>query len=226
MRIYFGLLSILLLTLSSCKDNTLELQQNQVKLQAYNDSVFKVVDAKWNFKVPAVTQSVADDIQDWKQWFEFQEELKLKPVSSINAFQKKAEQLNTLMSALPNSLPVAFDQPEIKARLTVLVNTFNFIDMYLKVDPIPIQPINELLPQVNKQLVSLVQKMDEIKIKSAIPKEIGEEEMLRAMDTIRYANPIAQPKPTANLNTKAPIKSDKAKRSLSKSAKIRFKDQE
>lgn len=202
MKIYISLLISLLLVLTSCKDNTKELQENQIRLQEHNDSVFKIVNEKWNFRMPAVSKAVAVEVEDWKQWSEFKDELKLKPVASINAFQKKTETLNTILSALPKSLPTTFDQPEIKARFTVLVNTFNFIDMYLRVDPIPIEEVDALLPQVNKQLLSLTQKMDEIMVKKSIPKEIGEEEMLRALDTLRHANPniptqaILQTKPT------------------------------
>lgn len=189
MKIYISLLISLLLVLTSCKDNTKELQENQIRLQEHNDSVFKIVNEKWNFRMPAVSKAVAVEVEDWKQWSEFKDELKLKPVASINAFQKKTETLNSILSALPKSLPTTFDQPEIKARFTVLVNTFNFIDMYLRVDPIPIEEVDALLPQVNKQLLSLTQKMDEIMVKKSIPKEIGEEEMLRALDTLRHANP-------------------------------------
>ncbi|SFJ72053.1 hypothetical protein [Myroides guanonis] len=192
MRIYIGLLISLLLIMNSCKDNTKELQENQIRLQEHNDSVFKVLNEKWNFRMPAVSSAVSEEIKDWKQWSEFSDELKFKPVSSIVAFQKKTEKLNSILSALPGSLPTEFEQPEIRARFTVLINTFNFIDMYLRIDPVPIKEIDVLLPQVNKQITSISQKMDEIMTKKSIPKEMGEEEMLRALDTIRHANPMLQ----------------------------------
>ena len=200
MRIYIGLLISLLLILNSCKDNTKELQENQIRLQEHNDSVFKVLNEKWNFRMPAVSKPVSEEIKDWKQWSELNDELKFKPVSSIVAFQKKTEKLNSILSALPGSIPTELDLPEIRARFTVLINTFNFVDMYLRVDPVPISEINSLLPQVNKQLTSITQKMDEIMIKKSIPKEIGEEEMLRALDTIRHANPMLQTKPTTQVS--------------------------
>lgn len=203
MRIYIGLLISLLLILNSCKDNTKELQENQIRLQEHNDSVFKVLNEKWNFRMPAVSKSVSEEIKDWKQWSELNDELKFKPVSSIVAFQKKTEKLNSILSTLPSSLPTELDQPEIRARFTVLINTFNFVDMYLRVNPVPIDEINTLLPQVNKQLSSITQKMDEIMIKKSIPKEMGEEEMLRALDTIRHANPMFQSQ-TILQNNQAP----------------------
>lgn len=200
MRIYIGLLISLLLIMNSCKDNTKELQENQVRLQEHNDSVFKVLNEKWNFRMPAVSSAVSEEIKDWKQWSEFNDELKFKPVSSIVAFQKKTEKLNSILSALPGSLPTEFEQPEIRARFTVLINTFNFIDMYLRIDPVPINEIDALLPQVNKQITSITQKMDEIMIKKSIPKEIGEEEMFRALDTVRHANPMFQTSPVSQSN--------------------------
>lgn len=208
MRIYISLLISLLLVLVSCKDNTKELQENQIRLQEHNDSVFKVLNEKWNFRMPATSKAVSEEIKDWKQWSEFTEELKFKPVASVVAFQKKTEKLNSILSVLPNSLPTTLDLPEIKARLTVLINTFNFIDMYLRVDPVPIDEINALLPQVNKQITSITQKMDEIMVKKSIPKEIGEEEMLRALDTVRFANPTPLTKASlheAPVLRKAPV---------------------
>jgi hypothetical protein len=46
-----------------------------------------------------------------------------------------------------------------------------------------------LIPEINEEIKGLYKQWDEIIIKKAIPKEIGEELMLQALDTTRNANP-------------------------------------
>ena len=54
---------------------------------------------------------------------------------------------------------------------------------------IPKQRIAKLIPEINEEIKGLYKQWDEIIIKKAIPKEIGEELMLQALDTTRNANP-------------------------------------
>lgn len=189
MRVYYIILFVFFICALSCKDNRKELEESQLRAQQHVDSVFTLLEKNWNFRVPVIPASVEEEIEDWKQWADFAEEIKLKPVASVGAFQKKIEKLNSTSNVLRIDIPEKFNKPEIRSRITVINNTFNNLDMYLNVKPIPIEKIEELLPQVNKQLISLIDKMEELKIKSVIPKEIGEEDMLRALDTIRHANP-------------------------------------
>lgn len=189
MRVYLLVFSTLLFFLASCKDQEKAQQEHTLRAQQHTDSVFSLLEEKWNFRIPAVSKKVDAEIAEWSQWSDFKKEIKLKPVASISAFQKKIDKLNTAATALQYNIPTNLDKPEIRARVTVLTNTFNNLQMYLNVQPIPYQEIETLLPQVNKQLISMVQKMEELLIKKDIPKEIGEEEMLRALDTLRHANP-------------------------------------
>ena len=52
---------------------------------------------------------------------------------------------------------------------------------------IPEQRIAKLIPEINEEIKGLYKQWDEIIIKKAIPKEIGEELMLQALDTTRNA---------------------------------------
>ena len=54
---------------------------------------------------------------------------------------------------------------------------------------IPEQRIAKFIPEINEEIKGLYKQWDEIIIKKAIPKEIGEELMLQALDTTRNANP-------------------------------------
>ena len=49
--------------------------------------------------------------------------------------------------------------------------------------------IAKLIPEINEEIKGLYNQWDEIIIKKAIPKEIGEELMLQALDTTRNARP-------------------------------------
>lgn len=189
MRVYLLVFSILLFFLVSCKDQEKAQQEHTLRAQQHNDSVFSLLEEKWNFRMPAISKKVEAEIVDWSQWEDFRKEIKLKPVASIGAFQKKIDKLTAAAAALQYNIPTNLDKPEIRARITVLSNTFNNLQMYINVQPIPYQEMEILLPQINKQLISMVQKMEELLIKKDIPKEIGEEEMLRALDTLRHANP-------------------------------------
>ena len=54
---------------------------------------------------------------------------------------------------------------------------------------IPENKIAKLIPEINEEIRGLYNQWDEIEIKKAIPKEIGEELMLQALDTTRNARP-------------------------------------
>lgn len=190
MRIYTIALGFLLLALASCKKEQAEQQENQIKMQQHTDSVFSLLTKKWDFKVPATSKEIDAEIQNWKQWEAFKKEVNLKPISSVGAFQKKTESLSAAALDLNYDVPAYFNKPEIRARITVVNNNFNNLEMHLGINPIPLKEIDRLLPLVNEGLLSLVTKMDEIVKKNLIPKEIGEQDALGVLDTIRRANPI------------------------------------
>ncbi len=54
---------------------------------------------------------------------------------------------------------------------------------------IPEARIAKLIPEINEEIKGLFNQWEEILIKKAIPKEIGEELMLQALDTTRNAKP-------------------------------------
>jgi hypothetical protein len=59
--------------------------------------------------------------------------------------------------------------------------------MYLYLNIIPEQKVARLIPEINEEIKGLYSQWDEIIIKKAIPKEIGEDLMLQALDTTRNA---------------------------------------
>jgi hypothetical protein len=61
--------------------------------------------------------------------------------------------------------------------------------MFIKLDPIPMDKVDIYLKEVQTNLKVLIMQMEENLAKTKIPKEIGEQEMLEAMDETRRANP-------------------------------------
>ena len=86
---------------------------------------------------------------------------------------------------LNTNIPYTFNKPEIKSRISVLTTKINSINLFINLDDIPAQKVVTLVSEVNEELVSLTQQMEEIIRKSAIPIEEGESDMIRMLDTTR-----------------------------------------
>jgi hypothetical protein len=115
----------------------------------------------------------------------FSTELNQTPKSTIGAFQKKAKELSKKATALNNNIPYEFNKPEIKSRIAALTTKINSINLFLNIDDIPEQKVVALVAEVSIELESLYRQMDEIVRKSQIPKEEGESDMIRMLDTTR-----------------------------------------
>jgi hypothetical protein len=75
------------------------------------------------------------------------------------------------------------------SRLAALNTKLKSLELYLNLSVIPEQKVAQLIPEINEEIKGLYNQWDEILIKKAIPKEIGEELMLQALDTARNARP-------------------------------------
>jgi hypothetical protein len=136
----------------------------------------------------------------------FLTELNEKPKSSIGAFQKKAKTLSQKVRDLNNNIPAKFNKPEIKSRISVLSTKINSINLYINLQNIPDQKVIANVTEANVQLAALYREMDEIMRKSAIPKEEGESDMIRMLDTAR-----AIPTPARPSYIQTPIQSPRKK---------------
>lgn len=131
-------------------------------------------------------------------WGLFVNELNQKPKTSIGAFQKKAKNLSKKVIALRVNIPAKFNKPEIKSRISVLITKINAINLFINLSEIPDQKVIALVQEVNIEILSLSQQMDEIIRKENIPAEEGESDMIRMLDTSRaiptMRNPNIYPK--------------------------------
>jgi hypothetical protein len=180
---FFTLVSILLL-LSCQKNDEKQLAEQQKDAQA-KALIYTKISKGWHFTTPVLNPTTQTMVQNWRELREFNTELNLTPKSSIGAFQKKAKDLSKLALALNNNIPPAFNKPQIKSRITALVTKINSINLFINLDAIPEQKVIALVAEVDVEMLSIYQQMDEIVRKNQIPLEEGESDMIRMLDTAR-----------------------------------------
>ena len=185
MKLYYSYILFSVLILVSCNDNAERREIENLKDAEKKEVIFKTINKGWNFSNPSVSPTVQATVNTWSEWRSFLNELNLKPKSSIGAFQKKAKTLSKKVMELNTNIPYTFNKPEIKSRISVLTTKINSINLFINLDDIPAQKVVTLVSEVNEELVSLTQQMEEIIRKSAIPIEEGESDMIRMLDTSR-----------------------------------------
>ena len=149
------------------------------------EAIFANINNGWHFNTPSLNPATQPLVNDWAELRLFLSELEQKPKSSIGAFQKKARVLSKRAQDLNNNIPQKFNKPEIKSRIAVLITKVNSINLFINLQNIPDQKIVALVSDINTEVASLYRQMDEIVRKSQIPKEEGESDMIRMLDTAR-----------------------------------------
>jgi len=193
------------ITVLSCQDDEKERLAETLRTQKQNDSILKVISANWKFDVPAPTPKVVQRISTWNEWEQFNNELKQKPTgNAINAYLQKTKTLVTKADLLRNNVPVFFDKPQVRARMGVLITKIKSLYTYINIETIPDKKVITIIGEITHEMTALENQFDEIIRISEIPKEQGEEEMLRALDTTRMANPDAMIPRLANPPTTTP----------------------
>lgn len=185
MKLYYSYFLFLFFFLISCNDNAEKREAENLKDAKKKELIFETINKGWNFSIPSITPSSQEVINNWNEWRLFLNEIELKPKSSIGAFQKKSKALSKRVMDLNMNIPPTFNKPEIRSRISVLVTKINSINLFINLDDIPDQKVVALVSEVNIELISLTRQMDEIIRKNAIPKEEGESDMIRMLDTTR-----------------------------------------
>lgn len=185
MKIRFATLFVLFATLLSCNDEVKQREIEHARDLKKKELVFATLDKSWSFNTQPLNATSQSLMANWTQWRELLRELSQKPQSSIGAFQKKSKVLSKKALDLNQQIPAQFDKPEIKSRIAVLITKINSLNLFINLNEIPEQKIVLLIAEINSDLVSLQSQMDEIVRKSLIPKEEGESEMIRMLDTSR-----------------------------------------
>lgn len=180
--IYF--LAVLIL-LSSCKDTTAELKLEQEKEAKKKEVIFNNINKGWTFNTPNLQAITQAKVNNWIEWRAFLTEINQKPKSTIGAFQKKASTLSKKVTELNNNIPSEFNKPQVKSRIAVVTTKVKSMDLFIHLNQIPDEKVIQLIKEINIEIVSLQNQMEEIVKRSLIPREEGEPDFTRMKDTTR-----------------------------------------
>ncbi|RZJ73231.1 hypothetical protein [Flavobacterium sp.] len=172
------------LFLISCADEDKRAAEQQ-KEEKKKGQVFASISNNWRFNTNPVNPSAQKLIATWPAWRDLLREMSQKPQSNISAFQKKSKILSERVLELPKNIPPAYNKPAVKSRIAVLTTKINSINLFINLKDIPAAKINKLVADVNIELNGFQGQLDEIDRKAIVPKEQGEQDMLRLLDTAR-----------------------------------------
>ena len=199
MKYKISLFLLLVFMLNSCQDeNEKRLAENKKEAKK-KEIIFNNINKAWVFIDEPINEVSEQNVNTWKEWREFLKELDQKPRKTIGAFQKKSAAIAKKAMALNNNIPAQFNQPQIKSRISSLITKVKMMDLFIHLHKIPDEKVTFLIGEINKELVSLERQMDNIVVKSKIPKEQGEEDFLKMLDTTR-AIPNSNMAPTSLRN--------------------------
>lgn len=185
MKFKLATLFILVFVLFSCKNedqNRIAETQKDIKKK---EIIFSNIEKGWVFNANPINATSQANTLSWSEWRLFLTELNQKPKKTIGAFQKKSTELSKKVMDLNNNIPLDFNKPQIRSRISSLVTKVRMLDLFIHLDNIPDKKVIVLVSEINEELVSLQNQMDKIVQKSKIPMEAGESDLLKMLDTTR-----------------------------------------
>ena len=180
------------LFLTSCQQETQQTKEQLAAQEQKKEQLFKTLSQAWNIQKPMQNPEVTQNLTGWKQWNALETEIFEKPQSSITAFKLKTKNISQRVDSIFIKIPAIFDKPEVRSRLTALQTKIKMLETFVNLDSIPLAKTQKTIQEINQELNSINSQWNEIIIKNKIPKEIGEEEMLMLLDTVRRANPKSE----------------------------------
>ncbi|MUV05374.1 hypothetical protein GN157_16790 [Flavobacterium rakeshii] len=173
----------------SCNDDEKIREAEALRAKEQSEAILKVISENWKFNVPAVTPRVKTKLDGWNEWHSFKSELTDKPTGSLTAYRNKVKAIAEKADELNKNIPPFFDKPQVKSRIMVVVTKIRTLYTYINLDVVQKDKIVSAIGEISKETISLQNQLDELVKLSEIPKEKGEEDLLKALDTIRMANP-------------------------------------
>jgi len=201
MKYKLSLLLLLIFVLHSCQNQDEKRLAENAKEAKKKEKIFNNINKGWVFIEEPINEVSEQKISSWNEWRDFLKEIGDKPRKTIGAFQKKSTAISKKAMALNTNIPAEFNQPQIKARISILITKIKMLDLFIHLSKIPDDKVTFLVGEINKELVSLERQMDNIVVKSKIPKEEGEADFLKMLDTTR-AIPNSGPVPPLDKNAK------------------------
>jgi len=185
MKYKIALILLLVFVLQSCQNEDEKRRAENAKEAKKNEKIFNNINKSWIFIDEPINEAAEQKVSSWNEWREFLKEIGDKPRKTIGAFQKKAKAISKKAIALNNNIPAEFNEPQIKSRISILITKVKMMDLFIHLSKIPDDKVAFLIGEINKEIVSLERQMDKIVEKAKIPKEEGEADFLRMLDTAR-----------------------------------------
>ena len=193
MKYQISLFLLLTTVLFSCQNENEKRLAENAKEAKKKEAIFNNINKGWTFLDEPINEISESQLNSWTEWREFIKEIGEKPRKTIGAFQKKSAAISKKAMALNNNIPAQFNQPQIKSRISILITKIRMLDLFIHLNKIPDDKVVFLIQEINKELISLERQMDKIVEKAKIPKEEGEEDFLRMLDTTRAIPNSAPP---------------------------------
>lgn len=175
--------------LFSCKDEN-EQALLVEKMEKKNLESFNQINKAWALNIPNASIEVSSVLNQWKEWKSFEQEIKQKPKSSISAFKQKVLNLVSKSDSLHLNVPSKFNKPQVRSRIVALQTKILALDTYFSLDIVPHQKVQDLIAAINKEMNAFYMQCEEIVVKSRIPTEIGEPQIISIKDTTRNAKAV------------------------------------
>ncbi|MBS7255019.1 hypothetical protein [Flavobacterium branchiicola] len=185
MKYKISLFLLLIFVLQSCQNEDEKRRAENEKEAKKNEKIFNNINKAWVFIDEPINEIAEQKVSSWNEWRDFLKELGDKPRKTIGAFQKKSKAISKKAVALNNNIPAELNQPAIKSRISILITKVKMMDLFIHLSAIPDEKVTFLIGDINKEIVSLERQMDKIVQKAKIPKEEGEADFLRMLDTTR-----------------------------------------
>ncbi|KLT70793.1 MULTISPECIES: hypothetical protein [unclassified Flavobacterium] len=194
MKYKISLFLLLIFVLNSCQGEDEKRRAAYEKEAKKKEAIFNNINKGWAFIDEPINEVSEQNRVVWTEWRDFLKEIGEKPRKTIGAFQKKSEAIAKKAMLLNNNIPAQFNQPQIKSRISILITKIKMMDLYIHLSTIPDDKVTFLIGDINKELVSLERQMDKVVEKAKIPKEEGEADFLKMLDTTRaIPNAIIDP---------------------------------
>ena len=193
MKYKTALFLLLIFVLQSCQNENEKRLAENAKEAKKKEKIFNNINKAWIFIDEPINEVSEQNVKGWTEWRDFLKEIGDKPRKTIGAFQKKSTAISKKAIALNNNIPSQFNQPQIKARIAILITKVKMMDLFIHLNQIPDDKVAFLIGEINKELVSLERQMDKIVEKAKIPKEEGEADFLKMLDTTRAIPNSAPP---------------------------------
>jgi hypothetical protein len=186
MKYRISLFLLFVFLLNSCQNNDEKRLAENKKEAKKKELIFNNIRNSWVFYDSSINEASEQIENQWNEWRQFLKVLKGTPQKTIGAFQKKSTEITKSAEALNNNIPAQLNVPQVKTRIAIIITKIKMMDLYIHLDRIPDEKVSILIREINNELMALQRQMDKILVKSKIPVEDGETELMKMIkDTAR-----------------------------------------